>query len=282
MILARFIDVIRDRTRLRMNARTDEALRKVAARRAAELGMSLDAYTDHVASCAPGSGELELVVRELTVAESYFFRGDRHFTTIRDELLPELLSRRRDGERRYLRVLSAGCAAGEEPYSIAIALKELLGDVSAWKISIVGVDLDARCLRRAAAARYGEWSLRDVPEALRRRYFEADQRGYRLRQDVASMVRFLRANLAVDDLRQMGIDQMDLVVCQNVLYYFEREVRELTATKLARSLRPGGWLLFGPADLSNERVGLCEAVSMGEVLVHRRLPDEDGVASERR
>lgn len=266
----RLAEVVRRRTHLSVTERNLARLLRVADARRERLGLALDAYVARVGE--PGAPEIEHLLCELTVGETYFFRGAAQVEALRGGVLPALIAERRAGRALRLRVLSAGCATGEEPYSLVILLRELLPDLDAWDVAVVGLDVNERFLHAARLARYGDWSLRELPEATRARWFSPEPPGHRLAPEVTRLVRFLRHNLAVESLAAAGLDAMDLIVCQNVLYYVEPEARAFVRESLCGALAPGGVLLFGPADLVHADVPGCEVMTLGDVLAYRRAP----------
>jgi len=131
-------------------------------------------YADAVAG-GPG---WDAIVTHLTIGETYFFRNDTQFDALREQIVPELLNRR--AALRTLRLWSAGCATGEEPYSLAILLRELLPSDTTWNVSILATDINPVFLERAREALYGSWSFRETPNALRDRFWTAEQGRWRL------------------------------------------------------------------------------------------------------
>jgi chemotaxis protein methyltransferase CheR len=185
------------------------------------------------------------LIDELTVRETCFFRQPDRFEFIRRHVLPEILRRR--GANHVVRAWSAGCASGEEAYSLAILFdQEGLGERSC----ILATDISRVALKVAAEASYGISSLRGMPEPLIRRYFH--RRGYRevLDERILKRVNFVHANLAATG----GIEasdqphEMDLVLCRNVLIYLDRLSVGRVARRLFDSLAEGGWLVAGASD----------------------------------
>jgi len=171
-----------------------------------------------------------------------------------ERILPECA--RRDGPRR-IRVLSAGCASGEEPYSVGILLRETLGaEIGAWEIDVRSFDISAASLAKAKRACYSSWALRDTTPEIQNRYFRGEQQGSRLSSSITEMVIFEKRNLIEDDPRFWRRDAFDVVFCRNVLMYFVPEVARAAVARIARSLRPGGYLFLGHAEtlrgISNE------------------------------
>jgi chemotaxis protein methyltransferase CheR len=189
--------------------------------------------------------ELAALAQELTVAETYFFRSIDQFRALQEQVLPERLCAQ--AARRSLRILSAGCASGEEAYSIAMALHGLLPDPS-WKVAIHAVDLNPAMIEKARRARYTAWSLRETPAALRERWFRPEGGELVLDDAVRAAVMFEARNLNVDDAAFWRPGSFDVVFCRNVLMYFTSQGAQAAVVRIARSLAPGGILFLGHAE----------------------------------
>ncbi len=191
--------------------------------------------------------ELQRVAERLTVGETYFFRNQDHFRVLGEIVTPARLAARR-GTRR-LRLLSAGCASGEEPYSLAMWLRESLPDLDAWDLGIVGVDLNSVALEKAASGRYTHWSLRETPHHLRDKYFQSQgKQSFRLDPAIQRMVRFERLNLNDPARGFWRPGEFDVIFCRNVLMYFSPRAARALVARMAESLAPGGFLFLGTAE----------------------------------
>jgi chemotaxis protein methyltransferase CheR len=197
--------------------------------------------------------ELALLATELTVTETYFFRNFDQFRAVTEVVLPARMRAR--APTRQLRILSAGCASGEEPYSLAIAGGEAIAD-RAWELSILAVDANRAALDRARRGRFSSWALRETPPDLQRRWFAPAGRDYLLDERVLAAVRFEAANLADDDAVAWRAGPYDLIFCRNVVMYFAPAQARALVARLARALVPGGYLFLGHAEtlrgLSND------------------------------
>jgi chemotaxis protein methyltransferase CheR len=203
----------------------------------------------------------EALAVELTVGETYLFRDDDHFTFVRDVALPEA-ARRGGGVRLW----SAGCATGEEAWSLAVVAHEALG-AAARDVTVIGTDLNPRSLERAAAGWYGPWSFRGVDPGRRERWFVPERNGWRVAPELRATVRFAPLNLLDDPAAWPAA--VDVIFCRNVAIYFDLETVARVASGFARSLRPGGWLVPGPSDpLLPGDLGL--AATLRGPLVYRR------------
>lgn len=261
----RLASFLRTRTHLLIRPRSMAIVERVLERRCSAKRLSADAYVDFVVG-THDVGEVDQFTVELTVGETHFFRGPPQFDALRNEIIPAIYAKKK--RHRAISALSAGCSSGEEAYSIAIVLREVPTS-EPWRIEVTGIDINARSLQKAESGIFSAWSLRDVPDADRRRYFRIEGDTFHLNEEIRRLVRFRRAALtdaALDALFPLGID---LVVCQNVLYYLDDTARRNVVCALAQSLALGGYLLFGPVDHFGEVPG-CTAKQYGEVVVYER------------
>lgn len=203
-----------------------------------------DDYLDWLEFEAMGT-ELGTLAEELTVPETYFFRNIDQFRALQEQVLPDRL-RARAGPR-CLRILSAGCASGEEAYSIAMALHGRLPD-PAWTLSILAVDVNPAVLDKARRARYTAWSLRETPAALQDRWFRPEGRDVVVDDAIRSAVVFEQRNLHLQDAGFWLPGLFDVVFCRNVLMYFTPQNAQAAVARIARSLAPGGVLFLGHAE----------------------------------
>ena len=199
-------------------------------------------YARHVAR---DSAALDALVAELTIGETYFFRDPLQFAFVRTQALPEL--RRRRGREHRLKVWSAGCATGEEAYSLAIVLAE---ERDGQPAEVLATDLSPMALAKAAAAIYPAWSLRGSDAAAARPYLRRRGTMFALVDGIRERVQLRRLNLASDAYPSptTGLCAIDLVFCRNVLIYFDRATTAAVARRLFATLAPGGFLVTGASD----------------------------------
>lgn len=186
----------------------------------------------------------DALIANITVAETYFFREPAQFQELRQRVLPSLRQHRDPGDT--LRLWSAGCASGEEPYSLAILLEQVgLAD----QATILGTDISRTILARAREASYGGWSLRGDTSALTP-YFRRHRDLYVLSERLRRRVDFRHLNLALDlyPSAATGTTAVDVIMCRNVLIYFDADTVKRVAQRLFESLRIDGWLITGPSD----------------------------------
>lgn len=189
---------------------------------------------------------------QLTVGETYFFRDEDAFAALSTRILPGLIAaRRRAGDRR-LRIWSAACCTGEEVYSVGILLHQLLPDIADWRITLLGTDVNAGFLRKAAGGVYGQWSFRDTPAELLTRHFRRVGGGrYALLPAIRRMATFAVLNLA-DETAMAGMRNgaFDLILCRNVLMYFSPAQASKVIGVLHVALHQDGWLAVAPCEAS--------------------------------
>ncbi|TWB37576.1 CheR family methyltransferase [Nitrospirillum pindoramense] len=222
-------------------------------RAAVELGYpdTVAAVRDWLSAGALDRTQLEALAGQLTVGETYFFREPRSFEILGQNILPDLIAERRAAGTLALRIWSAACCTGEEAYSLAMLLDTLLPDRSAWTITLLATDVNPRFLRRAAEGTYGEWSFRGVDPALRSRYFTALPGGrHRISPDIARMVTFAYHNLMDDPYPALesNTNAMDVILCRNVLMYFNADQAGRVVRRLSHALVDNGWLLPSSVD----------------------------------
>jgi len=204
-------------------------------------------YLDRLSGAADWRDEWRALAEQLTVAETYFFRYWDHFRAFVEVVLPENAGP--DGRSRVLRILSAGCASGEEAYSLAILIREQHpAPDDAGMVSIVGIDVNPAMIQKASRARYSTWSLRETPPGLRERHFRVEGRDFVLNEGVRSMARFEERNLIEPDPMFWRPNAFDVVFCRNVTMYFAPEVIRSVMERIRQSLTPGGYLFLGHAE----------------------------------
>jgi chemotaxis protein methyltransferase CheR len=257
----------------------DHALDQLIAFAAEWTGFSRDAILpDAVRRAAAGLGAPEEVLQRaaaretkvvhalcqaVSVGETFFFRHPEHFRWIAASLLPELL----DGGRGSIDAWSAGCATGEEAYSIAACLLDLLPWPRTISVEVLGTDLLERNLAVARTAEYGAWSQRPSGPVLHPIFSDAGNGRVRIDESIRSATHFAEHNLLDDPP-----GRFDLILCRNVLVYFSREAARSVVRRLARAVTPGGALLFGSMDISEPPPGLVRT-GPAELQIYRRPQD---------
>lgn len=232
-----------------------------------------ETYLTMLANLPEGSPELMRLAAYLTVGETYFFRDRALFETLERYVLPSLIEARRAEQTLRLRLWSAGCATGEEPYSLAILLDRLLPDCSDWAITILATDINPDALEAARRGCYRDWSFRETPKWIRDRYFhrrgadtvEVDSR-------IRRMVTIAPLNLVEESYPAVvtNTSAMDVILCRNVLMYFTREAQRASVLRLQRALVAEGWLVVSPAEASAELLHPLVPVDCAGAILYRK------------
>jgi chemotaxis protein methyltransferase CheR len=209
-------------------------------------------------------------IRHLTIGETYFFRHKPHFDLLRREILPALVEERSRLARPYLRLWSAGCASGEEAYSLAMLVREVIPDLERWSAFILATDVNHAALAAARAGRYSLWSFRDCEPSLQSRYFLEANGRFAVKSEIARMVAFMPLNLIEASFPNAATSGMDVVLCRNVTMYFAPEMAKQVANRVYECLTPGGWLFVGPSEPSTHVFERFEAVMRPQTPAYRR------------
>lgn len=190
--------------------------------------------------------ELTEAVDLLTTNETYFFREDFQLRTFVNEILPELRAKKEQANDRRLRIWSAGCSSGEEPYTLAMLLYDQPG-WSDWQIEIVGTDISQRVLQMARKGVYGSSSFRCTEATYMKRFFSEIDGKYKIDDRIKRMVTVSYLNL-LDTNRVAMLGMMDVVFCRNVIIYFDQMAKKRVIDSFFQRLRPGGFLLLGHSE----------------------------------
>lgn len=218
-------------------------LAEVLGRRLAASREGAERYLSDLAA-RPAEAEIGALAQELTVPETYFFRNIDQFHALREAVAPNRLAARRS--QGPVRILSAGCASGEEALSIAMVAQDVAERPD--QVAITAIDVNPAILRKAAAGRFSNWAFRETPADAQRRWFRKDGAEFVVDDALHRMVRFERRNLIDDDAEFWRPRSQDIVFCRNVLMYFPSDTARAVVARLAEVLAPGGHLFLGHAE----------------------------------
>jgi chemotaxis protein methyltransferase CheR len=233
-----------------------------------------EAYLQRLLSSARTQDQMEILATHLTVGETYFFRENRGLEILEERIVPDLIRERASG-RRQIRIWSAGCATGEEPYSIAIVLSKLMAGLKHWEVEILATDINTRSLRKASEGIYSPWSFRGTPPWVRRTCFEAPANDrFAINSTLKKMVRFAPLNLTDDDYAPLSncTGGVDVIFCRNVLMYFTPMGMRRVIRQLYRYLAADGWLIVSPTETCHELFSEFAPVNLGDVTLYRKSP----------
>ncbi len=211
---------------------------------------SLDQLYSRLQSSSSSSPIWDSLISALTVGETYFFRNTSHFDVLAKNILPALIAQREHSNRR-IRFWSAGSATGEEAYSVAILIRELVPHLESWNISILATDINREALRKAKAGLYGAWSFRGVEKRIQDAYFHLNvNRQFALADEIKRMVTFEYLNLVQDSYPSLtnNTNAMDVILCRNVTIYFTPQVTQRVLGNFYNCLTEDGWLIPGAAE----------------------------------
>jgi chemotaxis protein methyltransferase CheR len=254
---------------------------RLAGRLAARGVPDCGAYLGLLAGGPAGEAELDALITDLTIGETFFFRHREAFAALRDVVFPDLLARNRD--RRRLRVWSAGCSIGAEPYSVSILLRRDLGAAAAgWDVSLVGTDINRAFLAQARGGWFEDWALRGLPGDLRAACFTRAGRGWQIAPEYRAGVSFQYHNLVAHPFPSLLHDLagFDLILCRNVTIYFGPAIVRRLIDQFHQSLTDGGWLVVGHAEPNVELFRAFRTVNTaGAVLYQKAGAGEERVGA---
>jgi chemotaxis protein methyltransferase CheR len=214
--------------------------------------------------------EWKKLVVLLTNLESYFFRDKEQCKLLKTKILPELIQRHQVD--KTLRLCSAGCSTGEEAYSLAIMLNELIPDIDSWDLVIFGIDINQEALDKAKQGIYRAWSLRSIDTQIKHKYFKCVDNHYHIDDKIKSLVKWQQVNLVKDPFPQAHLDlqEFDLIICRNVFIYFESSAIAQVLDKFYHALQPLGYLITGHSELYGQVLKQFQTNVFPESLVYQR------------
>lgn len=231
--------------------------------------LAIDTPESYYTLLLQGQQELLRLIELVTVNETYFFREPEHLNLIVDTLLPRFMT---SGNRRPIRILSAGCSTGEEPYSIAILLREKFGPESEQLFTITGVDIDSTAIAAAHKGEYGKLSFRGKDHSLLAHYFEARDSGrFQIIDPIRKWVGFEVVNL-LSALYPQRMLLPDIILYRNVSIYFPGQVQREIFGKLAALLAEGGCLLVGASETIHHDIGILSLVKQDSLFYYCKTP----------
>lgn len=240
---------------------------------AAELGFDqTDKFIDWLTSGPPSVQTINALVHFLTIGETYFFRDKSMFQTLKDEIFRGLLSHPRRN-KKHINIWSAGCASGEEPYSMAILIDQMAAAFRGWTISIIGTDINTAFLEKAKNGVYTSWSFRDTPNVILKKYFiSGNDNSFEIKPEIKKRVNFSRLNLIQADYTSVLGESLpfDVVLCRNVIMYFKPGTREQVFARIGRYMDRDGWLIASPAESGFVTSAGFATVRFSNAIYHRK------------
>lgn len=208
---------------------------------------SLSDYLDRLCNTQSQHAEMIALLNEISIGETRFFRNQQQLDAVRQVIVPKILNIHGTFPTRKLRIWSAGCSTGEEPYTVSMMLREEMADLlNGWTVEIVATDINERSLAYATNAAYDKYSMRNV-KAHYQKYFTVAGDQLQVSAAVRAKVKFSRLNLS-DDLRMALMRNIDIIFCCNVLIYFDLASKRRVIEHFFRNLLPHGYLLLGQSE----------------------------------
>jgi chemotaxis protein methyltransferase CheR len=232
---------------------TDEKLYLLVdgcAKRIKELELrSAREYLDHLTAHPSRDGELRHLLNELTIGETCLFRSMPQIDALRKVILPEFAADKTRQSMKRLRIWSAGCSTGEEPYTLAMTMiEESEGLLKGWKVEIIATDLNDRSVEVSKAGVYGDYGLRNTTDYYKRKYFvAAEGKKLQVKPEVKKLITFNRLNLS-EDAKMLFMKGMDLIFCCNVLIYFDGISKAKVVDHFFGNLNFGGYFFLGTSE----------------------------------
>jgi len=271
-------------TGLAFEANQGKNLAEAVGQRLSTLGLrGCSAYARLLADPAVGEAEMDALLEQLAIGETSFFRDPEQFAAIRDIILPEILERKQFPGQ--LRIWSAGCATGAEPYSLAILLMdEMPGQLAGWQVHIDATDLNGSYLTRAAEGKFRPWALRSISDRVKRECFSKQGLELTIHPRYKEWISFHRMNLAGSEFSTVfAAGAFDLILCRNVMIYFRPETTRRLIGQLHKSLGNEGWLVVGASENNVENYTDFRNVPAAGATLYQKMaasPEQKEVAPE--
>jgi chemotaxis protein methyltransferase CheR len=269
---SRLAALVHERSGLELRASQLPVVRARVLARARRLGLSTFAeYEQRLARPGEGEAETRRLLSLLLNHETYFFREKAQLRAFQGPVLEDLHARKARAGDRALNVLCAGCASGEEVYTLASLVRESGRFLWDWRVRVVGMDLDGEALERGRRGVYHQASFREADPVLQERYFSRLGEDWQVRESVRRLAEWRQGSF-LDEAAYAGLPSFDAVFCRNVFIYFSESAILTAARRFHRVLAEGGWLLLGHAESLDRFPDLFSAVRLPGAVAYRKAP----------
>lgn len=243
---------------------------KIAAKEL-EIDVTISSIRDWLSKSSFTNIELKTLATHLTTGETYFFREKAGLELFKDEIVPQII-RQREGTTNQIRIWCAGCSSGEEPYSIAMILKEYFPGLSNWNVTILATDISPVAIQKALHGEYTQWSFRETDPLLKNKYFTPYGNNWRILPEIKKMVTFSYLNLCQNSYPSSltNTTEIDIVFCRNVMMYFTPGVIHEVSQRFYNSIITGGWLITSQVELNDEYFSAFERVQYKQSIFYRK------------
>lgn len=244
-------------------------VQKRIEKRAELLGM--DSVHDYyrMLKFSKDTAEFDRLINDLTINETYFFRDYPQLRNFAENVLPMVVREKQKNNDRTIKIWSAACSTGEEPYTLSIILQEMIDEPENWNLQIVASDINTDVLRSAKIGLYEYRSVRDVPPEYLAKYFTKKHESYQVNPDVKKLVKFMKINL-MDSVAVSDITGCDFIFCRNVLIYFDDESRKAVLSDFYRGLNPGGIIFLGHSESVGRISSAYQMQRIGDTIVYSK------------
>lgn len=232
---------------------------------------NLKGYEDYLYILKYGSdkNELNIMFNLVTTNETFFFREPQQFDVFSGELFSRIVAENAKTGRKDIKIWSAACSTGEEPYTIAMILMEK-ADAVAIRKEIYGSDISDSVLNSAKTGVYGSYAVRNVPDTYLKKYFVNTNQQYSISPAVKSLIKFMKINL-IDDKEVRAVRGVDVIFCRNVLIYFDDKAKQRAVANLYDSLRPNGYLFIGTSESLHNVTRAFRPIVINKVIVYQKV-----------
>ena len=213
--------------------------------------------------------ELKLLINLITTNETYFFRDTEQMTSFADEILPAVLEEKRKNNERTIRIWSAACSTGDEPYSIAILIRERMKSFENFNIEILASDINTQVLKKCEEGIYTPRALKDTPKDILNKYFNFDGKDYKIHDDVKKMITLKCINL-IDSAQVRKIRNIDVLFCRNVLIYFDDNSKKQTVNDFYDVLSKDGFVLLGVGESLGRISASFKLIRLKKIIAYKK------------
>ena len=233
--------------------------------------MNMKSYEDYLYVLKFGGDKKEhiLLFDLVTTNETFFFREPQQFDVLSGEILVRITAENAKAGRKDIRMWSAACSTGEEPYTLGMILLEKT-ETLGWKKEILASDISESVLSSARSGVYGSYSIRNVSEYYMKKYFTNSNQQYQLSASVKAMVKFMTVNL-IEDKDTKSIRGLDVIFCRNVLIYFDEKAKQKAVSSLYDALRPNGYLFIGTSESLHNITRAFKPTVINKVIVYQKV-----------
>ncbi len=246
---ADYINLIHDRVGMLVKFNKNELFKAITS--ACHLfHLTPESYLYELGKSGDDSPLLAHLVNAITIGETYFFRDRVQIKALTELILPQIINNRYSQNERVLRIWSAGCSSGEEIYTIVMLAKQLMPDFDGWQCHFLATDINVEGLKKGLSGKYSEWAMRSIPEYYLKKYFHHDGKYYHLVDEIRKLVTFEYLNLVNDRYPSIinGTSNIDVIMCRNVLIYFDDEHVKAITERLAKCMADQGVMMLGASD----------------------------------